>query len=198
MPVVRQALQALQTSMETLAAVHSGARGILRVGAIPAAIMSAPGAALLALGELNPGLEIQVVEGIPAGLLAGRESVSLDEVARYPWVRAPLGVNVREVFDRLFAGRPEPPAVHAVSTSSPSLIMALLADNRTITLGPATTANWYLQRGLASRLRVEMNLPLEDLGVVYPLDATGRPGMAELLNLLRARSQLRAQQRSVR
>lgn len=240
MPVVRQALQALQTSMETLAAVHSGARGILRVGAIPAAIMSAPGAALLALGELNPGLEIRVVEGIPAGLLAelasgalnlvltrrppqlgeryrfesllkdeavfgagishplaGRDSVSLDEVARYPWVRAPLGVNVREVFDRLFAGRPEPPAVHAVSTSSPSLIMALLADNRTITLGPATTANWYLQRGLASRLRVDMNLPLEDLGVVYPLDATGRPGMAELLNLLRARSQLRAQQQSV-
>jgi DNA-binding transcriptional LysR family regulator len=99
---------------------------------------------------------------------------------------------VREVFDRLFAGRPEPPAVHAVSTSSPSLIVALLADNRTITLGPGTTANWYVQRGLASRLRVEMHLPLEDLGVVYPVETAERPGTAELLNLLRARNQSRA------
>jgi DNA-binding transcriptional LysR family regulator len=230
-PIVRQALQALQASMETLAKVDAGAHGVLRVGAIPAAIASDPGAALVALGELNPGLEIEVVEGTPARLLAelasgalhavltrrppklgqryrfesllkdeaivgagishplaGRETVSVDDLARYPWMLAPAGVPVRELFEMLFAGRAQQPVVHPVRTASPTLIMALLADNRTLTLGPASTANWYLQRGLATRLRVEMPLPLEDLGVVYPVESAGEPGTAALLSLLRARS----------
>lgn len=229
-PVVRQVLQALQASMQTLAAVHSGAHGVLCVGAIPAALLSEPGDALIALGELNPGLHIEVVEGTPARLLgelasgalnvvftrrlatlgeryrfesllpdeaifcagvshplAAREAVSLDDLARYPWVRAPLGVNVRDVFDRLFSGSQASPSVHAISTASPMMIVTLLGDHRTITLGPATTANWYLQRGLVSRLRVDLRLPLEDLGVVYAAELAAEPGTAALLNLLRAR-----------
>lgn len=230
-PVVRQALQALQGSMETLATVDAGARGVLRVGAIPAAIASDPGAALIALGELNPGLQIEVVEGTPVRLLgdlasgvlhvvltrrppklgkryrfesllkdeaivgagishplAGRDSVSVEELARYPWMVPPDGVAVREVFDRLFAQRQERPAIHPIRTASPTLIMALLADNRTLTLGPATTASWYLQRGLACRLRLAMPLPLDDLGIVHPVESAGEPATAALLSLLRARS----------
>ena len=236
-PIVRQALQALQSSMQTLATVDAGAQGVLRVGAIPAAIVSAPGAALVALAELNPRLQIEVVEGTPARLLgelasgalnivltrrpprlgaryrfesllqdeaivgaglshplAGRDTVTVDELARYPWMLPPDGVAVREVFDGLFAGRAERPAIHPVRTASPTLIMALLADNRTLTLGPATTASWYLQRGLATQLRVEARLTLPDLGVIYPAEAASAPGTAALLSLLQSRSRGHAQE----
>lgn len=230
-PIVRQALHALQTSVQTLATVHDGAEGVLRIGAIPAAIASEPGTAMIALGKLNPGLEIDVVEGTPARLLgelssgavnavimrrpaqlgarycfesllrdeaivaagiahplARLDTVTAEDLAAYPWMLPPEGVAVREVFQRLFAGRAERPRVQSLKTTSPMLIMALLKDNLTLTLGPATIANWYISRGLAVGLRTGWQLPLADLGIIYPRESGENSGLVALLNLLRARN----------
>lgn len=229
LPVVRQVLQALQTSMETLASVRSGASGVLRIGAIPAVVASELGASLIALGKLNPGLQIQIVEGMPerllaelsggtlnllltrrpaelgqryrfeslardeavfgAGLghpLARREAVSLDDLLDYPWLRTPPGVNVTAVFEQVLAGGGHTPMLHPISTSSALLITEILADNRTITIGPASTAGWFIRHGLGARLAVDRRFPLEDLGVIHAAAEADDPPIAACLGLLRA------------
>lgn len=227
MPVVRQALQALEASIEALSAVRSGASGLLRVGAIPATAVSLLAGCLPLLGERHPRLQVLLFEGTPRHLLkelatgslnvlltrrpaelgdrfrfealredeavvvagphhplSSRAHVSLDELAACPWLRAPAGVRVRDLFDGLFETR-TPPAVHPVSTSSPALILELLSDDRTVTLAPASIAQWYVSRGLAVRLPVGERWPLAELGAVYPAAAREEPATAALLEVLR-------------
>ncbi len=228
MPVVRQALHALELSLEALSAVRSGASGLLRIGVIPAATVSLLIESLPALGQRHSRLQIQVIEGTPSQLLkelasgslnvvltrppaqlgarfcfeplvtdqavvvaglrhplASRTQVSLDELAGYPWMQAPAGVKVRELFDELFATRAQP-IVHPLSTSSPTMIVALLEDNRTVTLAPNSVADWYVRRGLAARLAVDMAFPLAGLGAAYPAASRDEPATAALLEVLRS------------
>ncbi len=118
--------------------------------------------------------------------LAGRPRVSVEDLARFPWMRAPAGVKVRDIFDELFGGRNPPLVVHPVSTSSPSVIISLLADNSTVTLGPASVAEWYVRRGLVARLALNRTLPIDGLGAVHPAGAEQAEATAAMLQLLQA------------
>lgn len=117
--------------------------------------------------------------------LAGRPRVSVEDLAGFPWMRAPEGVRVRDLFDALFAGRGPPPVVHPISTSSPSVILSVLEDNRTVALGPFSVAEWYLRRGLVTRLAVDRSLPMEGLGAVFPAEAEQQATTAAMLYWLR-------------
>jgi len=69
LPVVRQLLQALDVSLEAMAARQAGASGLLRVGAIPAAIASLVAPTLHKVVERQPRLRLQIFEGTPLHLL---------------------------------------------------------------------------------------------------------------------------------
>lgn len=85
LPMVRQVLFALQSSMEALAAVGGGASALLRVGAIPAAVHGLLGPRLAAFCERHPDLRLDVVEGRPDHLLQDVLTGSLHVVlARQP------------------------------------------------------------------------------------------------------------------
>lgn len=228
LPVVRQALQALEASLEALAAARAGASGLLRVGVIPAAAVSLVGSCLPTLNERHPRLQVVIFEGTPAHLLkelaagslhavvarrpaqlgerfhfeplgtdeaiviagaghplAGRAEVSFDELLDYPWMRAPASVKVRDLFDDLFANR-TPPATHLVSSSSPTVILALLRDDRTVTLAPASIADWYVEQGLVVRLPVTTRFPLPGLGILYPAASRDQPATAAFVEALRS------------
>lgn len=127
--------------------------------------------------------EAVVVAGVKHPL-AGRAQVSIEDLAAWPWLRAPDSVPVREVFDRLFeAGLP---ALHRVSTSSVSVIFALLRDHETLTLAPTSVADWYVGQGLVVRLAWPARLPLPGIGAAYAADAQHEPGVAAFLEALRA------------
>jgi DNA-binding transcriptional LysR family regulator len=119
--------------------------------------------------------------------LAGRARVSLDELASYPWMLPPAGVRVRELLEGLLAGCPAITA-HPVSTSSPSLVVCVLADQRTLTLGPISAAEPYIRQGLVTRLRLPRGLPLAELGAVYPAASRDEPALAAFLGALREAS----------
>lgn len=227
LPVVRQMLQALEASLETMAARQDGASGLLRVGAIPAAASGLLAPHLPRIIERHPRLRLQLFEATPPHLLnelaagglhvvltrqptelaarfvaeplgddeaiviagprhplAGRARVALDELAGFPWMVPPAGVRVRELFDGLAAACP-PTTVHPVSTSSPALILAVLGDNRSVTLGPASLAESYIRQRLVVRLAIPTKLPLAGLAAVYPAAARDEPALAAFLDMLR-------------
>lgn len=69
MPVARDALRALELSLEALCAVRAGASGLLRIGVVPAAALGVLEPCVAALGDRHPGLDVLVFEGMPEPLL---------------------------------------------------------------------------------------------------------------------------------
>lgn len=227
LPMVRQVLFALQSSMEALAAVGSGASGLLRVGAIPAAVHGVLGPRLAAFCERHPDLRLDVVEGRPDHLLqdllagslhvalarqppdcparlqfeplladeavviagvghplARRHDVTVDELARWRWLRAPRGVGVRDTFDALFDGV-DAPEVHAVSTTSPSMAVALLADAVTLAMVPRSLAQWYLRHRLVLLVDIGRRFDLGTIGALLPRDIRHEAALSAFVDAMR-------------
>lgn len=116
--------------------------------------------------------------------LAAHAQVSFDDLAAWPWMRAPPGVPVRELFDRMFEVRM--PALHPVSTSSLSMTFALLRDNETLTLAPSSVADWYVGLGLVARLPWPPGIPMQGIGAVYPADDRHESAVAAFLDTVSA------------
>lgn len=227
LPMVRQVLFALQSSMEALAAVGSGAGALLRVGAIPAAVHGLLGPRLAAFCDRHPGLRVDVVEGRPDHLLqdvlagslhvalarrppdcparlqfeplladeavviagaghplARRRRVTVDELARWRWLRAPHGVGVRDTFDALFDGV-APPAVHPVSTTSPGAAVAVLADAATLAMVPRSLAQWYVQQRLVAVVDIGRRFELGTIGALVPRDARHGAALSAFVDAMR-------------
>lgn len=227
LPMVRQVLFALQSSMEALAALGSGASGLLRVGAIPAAVHGVLAPRLNAFCERHPDLRVDVVEGRPdhplqdvlagslhvalarrpadcparlqfeplladeAVVIAGvghprarRRRVTLDELARWRWLRAPHGVGVRDTFDALFDGVAAP-AVHMVTTTSPGAAVAVLADAATLAIVPRSLAQWYVQQRLVVLVDIGRRFELGTIGALAPRDARQGAALSAFIDAMR-------------
>lgn len=226
LPVARQMSQALGVALKAIEAAQEGASGLLRVGAIPAAVVGLVAPALSAIVDRHARLHLQIFEGRPAELLselaagslhlvltrrpaelgsryafeslcddeavvvasprhplAGPAPVGLEELAGYPWLVPPAGVRVRALFDEIVAECP-PKTLHRVSTSSPTLVFALLGDHRTVTLAPASIAQDFIRQGLVARLPIRTPLPMDGLGAVYPAGGREVPALAAFLDML--------------
>ena len=228
LPMVRQVLFALQSSMEALAALGSNASGLLRVGAIPAAVHGVLAPRLNVFCERHPDLRVDVVEGRPDHLLqdvlagslhvalarqpadcparlqfeplladeavvvAGvghplarrRRRVTVDELARWRWLRAPHGVGVRDALDALFEGVAAPP-VHTVTTTSPGAAVAVLADAATLAMVPRSLAQWYVQQRLVVLVDVGRRFELGDIGALAPRDARHAAALSAFIDAMR-------------
>lgn len=99
LPVVRQILEALEVAIEAMAARQAGASGLLRIGAIPAAVQSLLAPALRTIVERHPRLRLQIVEGTPAHLLNELAAGGLHVLLSRP----PAGLGSRFAFDSLSA-----------------------------------------------------------------------------------------------
>jgi DNA-binding transcriptional LysR family regulator len=60
------------------------------------------------------------------------------------------------------------------------------AVKRAVVRGPASVAAWYVQLGLAVRLKLDATFPIPGLGVVYPTGAANEPVTVALLDALRS------------
>lgn len=68
-PVVRDVLATLQSSTESLAALQEGAKGLIRVGAIPAAASALLGERVIRYCDRHPGMRVEIIEDTGAHLL---------------------------------------------------------------------------------------------------------------------------------
>ncbi len=85
------------------------------------------------------------------------------------WILPHAGMGVRLQFDDLWAGEPERPLVHPLTTTSLSVILQVLRLESAVCLIPASIARPLLQAGLLAVLQVadgRMPGALDDLGLL--------------------------------
>lgn len=84
MPIVRNVLDALRNSTDSLAALHEGASGVLRVGAIAAVSPTLSSDSVLRLCARHPALRIEIIEDTQPHLVQELISGGLDLVLCRP------------------------------------------------------------------------------------------------------------------
>lgn len=98
-PVIRHALEALQASTESLAALREGVSGLLRVGVITAVASAVLGERVLAFCARHPAMRVELVEHSAVHLLQELQAGTLNLVL----CRRPVPVPSRLHFERLRA-----------------------------------------------------------------------------------------------
>ncbi len=216
-PVVRNVLQALQASTESLSALQQG-ESLLRVGVIPAAASGLLGRFVTEFCTRHPEVRLEVHEDrgehlsqellsgaldlvlcrrptvVPAPLnfvpvladeavvLAGpahplrkQQGLTLHDLRDAQWMLAPAGIQVREVFDRLFAEQTPAPRAHAVSTTSQTLLVDILQTPGTVALVPRSLARSLCDWGLVVTLDVALDAHFDGLGALCAASTADHP-----------------------
>jgi len=169
-PMARNTLSALRASADTVHALQAGASGVLRVGALPAAVSGLLCRVLPAFGARHPALRIEVLEApgeqLLADVMSGRVDVAL--CRRPPELPAPCTFEpLAPDVPWIVAGRRHPLARKAQPT---------LADLR--------AARWTLPvhgigvRGVFDALFDAPDAPKPEL---HPISSTSLPLVLELL-----------------
>ncbi|MBL8306033.1 MAG: LysR family transcriptional regulator [Rubrivivax sp.] len=98
-PVIRHALEALQASTESLAALREGVSGLLRLGVITAVTSAVLGERVLAFCARHPAMRVELVEDSAVHLLQELQAGTLNMVL----CRRPNPVPARLHFERVRA-----------------------------------------------------------------------------------------------
>ena len=122
-------LAALERTGAALAAMSSGLSGPLRIGAFPTASRTLLPAALVALGDAHPGLELMVTELDPNAVPAALHDRRLD-------------VGLLNDYD-VVPVKPDP-ALDTVPLLDETVFVAVPADSTHATLGELRDADWIL------------------------------------------------------
>ncbi len=128
--------------------------------------------------------EAVVVAGVGHPLV-GRTALTLGDLADYPWMRAPRGVWIREVFDALFERAALLPRLHPVSTATLAPLPEILRDNRSVALIPLSLSRTLCRWQLAVALDVQLGAPRGEIGMLCPLEAMEDPLHLEFASALR-------------
>lgn len=168
-PIAKSAMDALRASADTLHALQEGASGVLRVGAIPAAVTGLLCRRLPALSSRYPSLRIEVQEDRGEHLLPEVSSGRLDLAL----CRRPAAVPTACRFVPLLADTPWVVA----SPSHP------LAQQPSLTLADLRAACWLLPtegKGVRS-LFDAMFASFAERPRLHPISGTSLPLLLELL-----------------
>lgn len=117
--------------------------------------------------------------------LGARRGLRMVELGGERWMRAPLGIPVRQVFDTLFASADTPPDTHPVSTTSVALLIEILRDQRTLALVPRSLAQTLCNWGLAQALDVLDTQALEGIGLLTTAATREQPALQALVAALK-------------
>ena len=117
--------------------------------------------------------------------LRGATDLSLTELAHWPWILYPASTAVRKVSDDLFGGAGL--ALTAGVVETPSFLFALELMNTThmMSLQPAALIQKYVDRGLLSRIPVELPNRMPSYGLITRLGEPPTPSAQAFIDVLR-------------
>lgn len=117
--------------------------------------------------------------------LRGATDLSLTELAHWPWILYPASTAVRKVSDDLFGGAGL--ALTAGVVETPSFLFALELMNTThmMSLQPAALIQKYVDRGLLSRIPVELPDRMPSYGLITRLGEPPTPSAQAFIDVLR-------------
>jgi DNA-binding transcriptional LysR family regulator len=117
--------------------------------------------------------------------LRGAADLSLSELAHWPWILYPGSTAVRKVSDNLFGGAGLSLTAGVVET--PSFLFALELMNAThmMSLQPAALIQKYVDRGLLSRIPVDVPDHMPTYGLITRMGETPTPSAQAFIDVLR-------------
>lgn len=113
--------------------------------------------------------------------LARRRRLSMQDLRQARWMQAPAGLKVRDAFDHFCAEAGRAPAIHPITSHSPSFLVEVLRDNQTLVLAPRSLGHALCSWGLARALDVTDTVALEGLGMLITSEALKQPAVQSLV-----------------
>lgn len=95
--------------------------------------------------------------------------LTLADVSTQQWVLGPLNTRMRQVFERIFR-RDALPSLTPISTASLPFLTAYLQNSSAVAILPGSVAKPLSYSGLVGILPVKIDLPIEEIGVLFPKD----------------------------
>ena len=121
-------------------------------------------------------------EGHP---LTGRENISVQELAGYPWMMPQFPQAHRLIINQTFMDAGVPPPVPAINVSTAIFFDALIRQTDMVTVVPSTLmSNGEKALGLEA-LRTNFPFPDEAVGIAYRQNSTLLPGARTVIELMR-------------
>jgi DNA-binding transcriptional LysR family regulator len=117
--------------------------------------------------------------------LASAASVSLQDLAPWPWTLLPAGSPMRKVLQPVFAeiGPGQPSDV--VETSSMMTMIALLQESDMLAVMPADVTDFNVRHGLLRRIPIDLPPIMGAYGIVTRRDRPESPGTVAFLQHLK-------------
>ncbi|WP_105440608.1 LysR family transcriptional regulator [Neorhizobium sp. T25_13] len=116
--------------------------------------------------------------------LAGREELTVEELAAFPWVVNQSGTPMRRYFDSVFAGSPSGPPKSIVETGSLILMRELLDSSDHLGCTSRLQAEAEIARGLMRALPFDLSHTSRPIGVTTRRDWLPTAAQQAFLELL--------------
>lgn len=120
----------------------------------------------------------------PQHPLARRRRISLESLLRETWLALPPDSQAMLAFEALFLPTGQLPPMRLVSGRFPSLLWAMLTQDRLLTLVPLSMARQLLDAGLLVELPAPQPLPFRPQGMLIP-ENEDRPAVQLLVGFVR-------------
>lgn len=126
---------------------------------------------------------LHVVAG-PDHPLRGAHPLGLTELVHWPWILYPPSTAVRKVSDDIFASTGLLPTSGVVETPSFLFALELLQTTPMLSLQPAALVGKYVQKGLLSRIPVDLPDRMPDYGLITRLGELPTPAAQAFMAVL--------------
>lgn len=131
---------------------------------------------------LQTGPVVVVRENHP---LAGRRPLSLQDLAKYPWLFPDYPPSHREIVHRAFIDAGVPPPTAALDVSTVIFFDALIRETDLVTVAPATLLNARAPSAGLVALDTDFVFPTEQVGLAFREHSTLLPGARVVMTLIR-------------
>ena len=126
---------------------------------------------------------LQVVAGV-AHPLRGVVDPGLAALTRWPWILYPPSTALRQVSDDIFASTGLTPTSGVVETPSFLFALELLQTTHMLSLQPAALVDKYVQKGLLTRIPVDLPDRMPDYGLITRLGESPTPAAQAFMAVL--------------
>jgi DNA-binding transcriptional LysR family regulator len=99
--------------------------------------------------------------------------VSIVDLWGHTWLQGPTASAARRAFDRLAEAHGVAPQIRWVSSRSAAIHWAMLSAEPLLSLMPYSFVRQLLETGQLHQLSVDVNLPFEDIGMLYRTQEEG-------------------------
>lgn len=117
--------------------------------------------------------------------LTRKRRVTVDDLAKYPWVLPPRGTPTRDRFARLMSNHPEAWQAGLIESSSQILIRGLLGSSDRLTLISKQQVQFEVDVGQLIMLDIDIGDTLREIGVTFRNDWQPTAIQLSFLQLLR-------------